>query len=304
MSALPEAVQRMADEAAAIEEQLRAAQADAGNVNDPAPTPPAADVNAPAEPPAAPQPTQDEIWQQRYQTLQAKYNAEVPRFAEQLRQANARMQDLEQKLAEKQAEPPKPVVSDEDKQAFGEDLLDTVDRIAKARTAEMAAQLAERDRQIAELQTKVGQVAGTVDEDAFFTNLDRAMPEWQQINVTQDFVNRWLQEVDPLTGVSRMTILRSHVAARDVERTLNVFRTYKASVTPAQPPSNPLAAQVAPSRDSSAGAPPVSADKKVWTQRDIARFYEDARRGNITPDEAARTEAEIMTAVAEGRVAA
>ena len=302
MSALPAAVQRQLDVANQIEEQMRAPAADAAPPSDqPAVTDPAS--NAPAEPTPPQQPAEDPTWQQRFLTLQGKYNAEIARYNEQQRALAAQVDELKQKLEQKPVEPPKPVVSDEDKQAFGEDLLNTVERIAAAKVQALEGQLAQRDEVIAELKAQLGSVASNVGKRDFFSELDRLMPDWEATNADPDFYQRWLAEVDPMTGHMRKSILDAHVQAQDVERTLGVFRAYRATVAkPAAPAPNPLEKQVAPSRTDSGGAAPAGNEPKIWSQGEIAQFYDKVRRGAIAHDVAARLEADIMQAAAEGRI--
>jgi hypothetical protein len=302
MSALPVAVQRQLDEAKQIEEQMRAPAADAP-APDQQPAEDAPASSAPADP-TPPQPkAEDHDWQQRFLTLQGKYNAESARSVEAHRALQAQVDELTRKLEQKPVEPPKPVVSDEDKQAFGEDLLNTVERIATAKVQTMEQQLAQRDTVIAELQAQLGMVASSAGKRDFFSDLDRGMPDWEQTNADPDFFQRWLMEVDPMTGHMRKAILDAHVQAKDVERTLGVFRAYRAAVAkPAVPTPNPLEKQVAPSRNDSGGAPPAGNEPKIWMQAEIAAFYDQVRRGQITPEVAARMEADIMQAAGDGRI--
>ncbi|MBS4017455.1 MAG: hypothetical protein KGZ68_04375 [Dechloromonas sp.] len=302
MSALPAAVQRQLDEAKQIEEQMRAPAADAQTVEEQPPADAPAS-NAPAEPTPPQTRHEDPDWQQRFLTLQGKYNAEMARSNEAHRALQAQVEELKQRLEQKPVEPPKPVVSDEDKQAFGEDLLNTVERIATAKVQTMEQQLAQRDEVIARLQAQLGTVASSVGKRDFFSELDRQMSDWEQTNADPDFYQRWLMEVDPMTGHVRKAILDAHVQAQDVERTLGVFRAYRATVAkPAVPTLNPLEKQVAPSRNDSGGAPPAGNEPKIWMQAEIAAFYDQVRRGQIAPEVAARMEADIMQAAGDGRI--
>jgi hypothetical protein len=88
---LPKQIQAELDAAARIESELAAppqAQeqpAPATEVNTP-PVQPAAEPPAPAAPVASAEPVQDaEYWRRRFETMQGKYNAEVPRLHQDLR---------------------------------------------------------------------------------------------------------------------------------------------------------------------------------------------------------------------------
>ncbi len=300
MDRLPEAVKRELAEAdrlqASIDAASSAASAPAGSTPDGA---------APHDTHTLP-PEQDvkqelELVTQRYRALQGKYNAEVPRMHEQNRALETRIAQLEADAQAKAAAvPPAPIVSDADREVFGEDLMEAVDRIATARTAALRDELKHRDDVIARLEAQVTGVTEGMSKDAFFAVLDRALPQWEQINVDPRF-NAWLRETDELTGLPRKAILDRHVDAADATLALAVFKAFLAQLPP--PAANPLNNQVAPSRGSAGNAAPVDSAGS-WTNASIQQFYDDVRRGRITPERAAQMEADLMSAVAEGRITA
>src|SRR5262245_48043588 len=101
-------------------------------------TPP--EPEPPPPPPPAPPPEED--WQQRYNTLQGKYNTEIPELRGQIRS----LQDLLANMQPRAPEPPPPPpptmparreIPREDVEAYGEDLINGVQRWAEARVAPM-----------------------------------------------------------------------------------------------------------------------------------------------------------------------
>jgi hypothetical protein len=113
--------------------------------------------------------------------------------------------------------------------------------------------------------------------------------------------------VDPVYGLPRQAALNNAYEALDANRTANIFKQYLATLpaapTTAQQNRQELQRQVAPTRSRTSTAPATStADKRLYTQGEIANFYEEWRRGFIDETDAVRMEKEIHAAIAEGRV--
>ena len=153
-TALPPSVQRQLDEATALEAQLYGqAPTPEEVVNTDAPQPAETPQPAPAEPAPVEQPApqpEEETFRQRYNVLQHKYNAEVPRVHAQLREAVANITQLTaevQRLQQATARQPTTSVpqDEEDTERFGEDLMAAIDRRATALAQQM---LQSRDGEI------------------------------------------------------------------------------------------------------------------------------------------------------------
>lgn len=306
--ALPAAVQRNVDSADAI---LNAAN----NV-----TPPTGDTSTStqplqAQPPvsaeqAAPQ-VSEETWQAKFHTLTGKYNAEVPRLSQEVRELQKGIQTL---LAENKAlmeANSQPVVqqaqtfTDSDTEAFGPDLVNLVDRVSKNNSAEAKAAAEEARRAAAQLQQQLAEVRSAQAlsaKDQFVKDLTTAVPDWAAINVNQGFL-RWLGETDPVYGLPRQAGLDNAYQALDAQRVARIFEAFKAlSGKPTQVQTE-LQSQVAPNSSRGAVVPQtLPGQGKVWTQAEITAVYSDARRGVLPEAEAAQLFEEIDAAVREGRV--
>ena len=302
---LPASIQAQLDQADALHAQLvEGANAPAETVTE-TPTPPVEQVAAPAPQPTAPQP---DVWEQRYRALQGKYDAEVPRLHQQLREVNQVVQNLTAQ-ANKRPEPTTPreaLVTQKDVETYGGDLVDLIGRKAQ----EIAgSQVHALQQQIAALESKLGQTAqrqDQSDEGRFYTALAGAVPDYKEINLEPAWL-QWLGQVDPLTGRSRQNYLDDAAASRDAGRVATIFSTFKASRTPpaqvTETIQQELSRQVAPSRSSS-GTPKAAATPgtKVWTSKDLDAHYRKVRLNEIAPADAARIESEINQAMAEGRM--
>lgn len=315
---LPRAVQQQVEEADALVAQMNGTQPvnpDTGEpiVTDPQPNPEPEPQNISPEPEPKPA-VSEETWEQKYHTLKGKFDAEVPRLYAQVRELNTQVTQLTADLAVAKATPAQPVpastpslITEQDKEAFGPDLIDLIERATEAKLAGSRQLEAQLTAEIAELKGKLGNVTErqvVSDKDRYESALTTAVPDWQALNVDQGFLN-WLAEVDPVYGVPRQYALNNAYEALDANRTAIIFNQYKKSVTPPAQPNNraDLQRQVAPTRSRTSPAPTnPNVDKRVYTQQDIDAFYSEWRRGFIDEAEAVQIEKDIHAATVEGRI--
>lgn len=323
---LPKPIQRLAQ----ADEQFMQAQADAAaGITDQATTEQTADPS-PAQPeptpqsqvPQAPVPAQDDVWKQKFDTLEGKYRSEVPTLNAQLRQSqeiNQRLQaDLQalqakvEAISNKPATPEPPASTHKDAEVFGADMIEMVSRVAgesfskhsqtfMTKVSEFTDRLDALERRL----TGVSQSTQMTAQQSFMAQLENNVPDVRALDTDQQFL-AWLAEVDPVYGAPRQAALDSAINALDVSRTVAIFNTYKASRAPAAQPTQAakeLERQVAPSTSAASGSPAANAPK-YWSMADIDKFYTDVRRGVYRgKDEAAfRIEAEINAAISEGRI--
>lgn len=282
--ALPKAVQQQVENADRMVAELNG-------------TPPAnADTGAPATPVAAAtvsqeqpvqKPVSEETWEARFHTLQGKYNAEVPRQAQQIRELNSVVQTLVAENAAIKTPPAAPVqaapiVTDAEREAFGGDLVDLVGRVAQ-QTSEQARAEAERIRSENEqLRKQVNDISGQVAagaKDRFMQQLSAAVPDWQAVNTDHGFL-AWLGETDPVYGLPRQAGLDHAYQNLDAGRVAQIFERYKALSETTRTPQQSLQSQVAPS--SSRAGTQVNTDPlngRIWTNAEIAPIYQTRRLG-------------------------
>lgn len=315
---LPKAIQQQVEVADAMVAQMHG-QTPPGetdvNPDNPDGTLPAEPQAKTVSPEPKPQPVvPEETWQAKYLTLKGMYDAEVPRLHAQMREMNAQVQQLIAENATVKAAQPAPsqdpvktLITEQDKEAFGSDLLDLIDRATEAKIAGFRDREAQLQQEIAELKGKVGRVdesIGSNSKELFLERLAKHVPDWEALNVDQGFL-AWLAEVDPVYGLPRQAALNSAYEALDAGRTAAIFKQFKAMTAPQQTQqARPnLQSQVAPTRSRTSPAPSTSAgDKRTFTQGEIAQFYDQWRRGFIDEAEAVRIEAEIAAATQDGRI--
>lgn len=310
---LPKAIQAQIEAADAQVEQMYGRQPDNTDTDNQNPEPQVDSKQPEANIPQvvqAPQPAVDE-WKPRFDTLQGKYNAEIPRLNQQVRETQHALQTLLEENARLKAshrEPVNNLVTDADREAFGTDLVDVMGRVAKEATQPLRQELDRLNNEKAQLEAQLGHVNSEVQvsaADRFQTKLTQLVPNWETVNQDQRFL-LWLGEQDPVFGVQRQAALDAAAGRNDAAATAAVFTTWLNTVTPPQTPTNPrqeLQNQVAPSRSRVAAAPTADdGATQIWTEAQISNFYTEARRGRFDQAEADRIEAQINRAVSEGRV--
>ena len=236
----------------------------------------------------------DKSWEQRYKVLANKYSAEVPRYAAEIRSLKAEIAELK-KAAEAKPEPAKQVdnlVKPEEVAEYGEKFVDFVKRAAK--------EVVPND--VSELRSTVEELRKTnsqLERKRFFEELAGLSPTWESLNTDKEFLD-WLGELDPYTGQQRQSLFDDAYAKLDAWRVANFFNAYNDSLEKKEPPAQKpnLAEQVTP-KTTGKTAPPQG--KKLYTNAEVARFYDELRRGKISQEDARRIEQDIFAAQAEGR---
>lgn len=256
----------------------------------------------------------EETWAQKYHTLKGMYDAEVPRLYSDLREMKAQVQQLIADKAEiearKSVEIPQveSLITDEDKEAFGPDLIDLIERATNSKVATLMNREAELVKEIKELKGQLGTVTErqvVSEKDRFLAGLAQQVPDWEAINVDPGFLS-WLQAVDPVYGIPKQVALSNAYEGGDVARVATIFNSYKGTIAPKAPKARTgqeeLQRQVAPTRTRSGTPPTNSESEQYFTNQDIEQFYTDWRRGVYDDAEAAIMEKQIHAAAAEGRI--
>ena len=260
-----------------------------------------------------PQEFSDEKWAHKYHTLKGMYDAEVPRLHSQVREMQTQIQQLIADKAEIEArkvEVPQvdSLITDEDKEAFGPDLIDLIERATNSKVATLANREAELVKEIKELKGQLGNVTErqvVSEKDRFLSSLAQQVPDWETLNIDPGFLS-WLQEVDPVYGIPKQVALSNAYEGGDVARVATIFNSYKGTLAPRAPKAKTgqqeLQRQVAPTRTRSGTPPTNSESDQYFTNQDIEQFYTDWRRGVYDDAEAAIMEKQIHAAAAEGRI--
>lgn len=326
---LPKQVVRQSEEVARIEESLKPKQAEVQEAEDKpqeveAKQPePVKEESQPQVEQKQPEPPQqqgedDAKWEHKYKSLANHYT----RFA---KDQNAKIAELEAKLEElkkapkQEAKPEakedrKPLVTEDDVEQFGSDLVNLARRIARdeygSRESEYRSEIQELKQALNEAKAQLGDVAKTQTTSAkerFFSGLEARVPNWEQIQNTEA-CQAWLGTRVAGTRYTWHEVLVDAAGQYDVDRAVEVFQAFRATQPQSaqQKPVNQaeLQRQVAPQKSKTAQAP--NANKKTYSVADINTVTQQIiklQKGGRF-EEAARLENDLNAAYAEGRVRA
>jgi hypothetical protein len=272
--------------------------------------------NAGTEPPAPVPPEEDwKSWKHKYDTLRGMYNSQVPQLQATIREANEKISALEAKA---RTIPPQPArlapttsITDKDREDFGDDTIDMMQRAARASVEGEIAELRNTISQLQQLTPKVSQLETRQvlsAEDQYFSRLTAIVPDWNAVNDNPQF-HEWLLEPDPLTGVTKQQHLEAAHNHMDYNRVAAFFNTWKALSASVPPPSptvttsaaSQLERQIAPGNGRSSQP---STEPATITREQVAKFYNDISRGLYRGKDAERAKQEqaIFLAQREGRI--
>jgi len=266
---------------------------------------------------------EDQTAEQRYRTLQGMYNADTGRLRGENAQLAQRLGQLEQLLAsmaagtQSDAQPAKAerLITDKDVEEYG-DSIDVMRRAAREEVLGQRAEIEALRRQLTQLQTSVvPKVESVVHQQAvsaeqvFWNELTAVVPEWRDINADQGF-HSWLLEVDPLSGMPRQSFLADAQNRLDARRVAGFFRMWQsmngnsAAQQTRSTAATQLEKQLAPGRSRASSSTPTGTEAKGYTRAEVAKFFDDVRKGLYKgrEQERDRTERDIFAAQGEGRI--
>jgi predicted nucleic acid-binding Zn-ribbon protein len=270
-------------------------------------------------------------WKQKYSVLKGKYDAEVPRLHQDLRDANARITRLEDKIAsvatkpkEEEKERPRTDFTQEEVEDYGEDLLEVIGRKARQIVEqEYRPKISELESTVSTLKTQLGetgQKVGRFEQNEVFAQLDREVENWRQINVDPEF-HEWLDQQDPFSGETRKDLLLRAFNRKNAHQVKAFFEGYKkenAAVVPKSSADSQPSGQggmdtgsrlnldnyIAPGTPKGGGNAGAPREKRLWSSAEIGKFYSDVQKGRYKnrPEDKSRIEADIVAATREGRI--
>jgi len=273
----------------------------APEIPDPASAPEVADP-APATAPTPTHATADlptpEEWakfQQRHRTLQGSFNA----LNERHRETASSLQHMQEKLSAAPAAPAVDAAIVEEtvkriRDGLGEELQELID----TRVAHLLDQrLATHVSPLKDVVASTLQVSQQQAREVFWDRLDVLAPEWEQLNTDPGFL-RWLDQIDPASGVPLKAHMADADSKLDANRTALFFTAYLRERDKTRAPTP------TPRPETQGGPTPRPNQPKLIARKDIAKYYSDLQRGVYRgrEAEAVAIEQEIMNAQRDGRV--
>ena len=255
-----------------------------------------------------------ESFKQKYATLRGKYDAEVPRLHQQVKELTDQMNAIrEEAQAAKKAEAEKPkekvsYVTDADREEYGDDLIDFQRRVAKEVSQDYEERFEQQSRVIQDLQSKISNTDNQVGEVGFTQKLNALVPGFDQLDNDERWV-AWLNEIDPMTRGPRRDQAQAAFNSGDAEAVAHYVGLFRGSVEPVangkSDRQTELEKQVTPSRSASTVASKSSNNSsKVYSEKELDRGWTKIRDLNSQGkyDDAEKLEAELTVAYMEGRV--
>lgn len=251
-----------------------------------------------------------DYWRHKFKSLDGilrRKDTELDQMRDMLAAMQQSVQNIEQSQNARQPEPETPLVTKDDEQTFGSDLVDMVRRAAQDTVRSLKGELMETlSNEYRGLKDQVHEVSNSVQltaKERFEQKLDDHDPSWRKLDSDPQFIE-WLQ-----ASPTRAREWASAVKALDHEAVAEKFDTYKLLTqqkrdreeAPKNDKRRQLEKQVAPGKSRSVPSEqPDPDDRKTWTSSDIARAFSERKK--YSPQEWAKMEREIFAAQQEGRV--
>lgn len=297
-------------------------------------------ANEPVTPPMVGpgEPSGDEVakWMAKYGTLKGKYDAEVPRMAEQIRELKAELSNMQrsgaigaqpewsQRLNNSSDQTQIPAATEINRQTLTEydeefgKVLDVV-QAQSAIINELRAQIASLGGNVEAVQQSQVQTA----TDHFWGELGRLVPDFDVVNQDPEFI-AWLDEEDGLSGRTRKESGNAALASLDhfrVARIVNEFKSSRRSAEsatqlvakkPVGPIVQPQSIQPSTAQSDATAAAAAVTQEPIFTSAEIDDIYSKRRAGRYpfqwrgqlvkTPADAEALCMEIQQAGVHGRI--
>ena len=256
----------------------------------------------------------EDDFKQKYSTLRGKYDAEVPRLHQQVREMTEELTAIRKEMTAKKDEPTKPkekvsLVTDADRAEFGEELLEVQRRVAQEVSQDYEGRLEQQDAVIKNLQDELAKTGSQVGEVGFSQRLNQAVPDFPQIDNDERWV-AWLNEHDPMLRGPRRDQAAAAFQAGDAEAVLHYVNLFKESIAQPEPAprdqrQSELEKQVAPNRSAnSVRTQSANQNSKIYSPKEVDNAWTKVRALNTKGKyaDAEKLEAELTAAYMEGRV--
>ncbi len=137
-----------------------------------------------------------------------------------------------------------------------------------------------------ELQSELEQMRAEIEslrgsasqsrEQAFWAQLDSAMPDWQSQQADPEF-QAWLADNDPVSGRTRDSFVKDAQKSLDAKRVVAIFKSYQATTQPTQAPQQASRPSAPPVGKSIQAELPPPAQKLRYS--DWQKFQRDMTQG-------------------------
>lgn len=272
---------------------------------------------AAAEPSPAPEPgSEEETYKRRYETLVGKYNKEVPRLQQQIRELQSRNEFLESTAAFRKDQPqpgpsnapaPGPTAPFDVKKYLNEDEIAEYGEEFYNKQAKLFDKILD-ERLNERIKNERASMSAEAREDRLFMDLRMRIPDFDSVNNDPLFLD-WIESTRDghSGGTLKDSIVRAHKNF-DPEPIISIFNAWKNGKedqpgnAPAgrEPTKQNLERQVAPKKTTATKSPMTG--PRIYTRDEIKQLTNRMISGQMPRAEADRTMKEIDQAYSEGRI--
>lgn len=249
-------------------------------------------------------------FEQAYKTLRGKYDAEVPRLHQQIRELNNALRELQTRLEEaekrhKQEEQSSvSSVTEKDIEFYGAEMVDFIRRVStevvNKATDKLMKQMNER---IDQLVNNISNVQQTVTQSAmerFWSTVRSLVPDWDVVDNDPKWIE-FLNSTPEFTTETYRDLAVKAIQAGDATKIANLVKIWRgnSASTETKSAASELKRQVSPSTTKAAVTPTT---QKIWTGKDYAYIFSRKAEQELDPKTLAAKQAEAQLALAEGRI--
>lgn len=230
--------------------------------------------------------------------LQGKYDAEVPRLHEEMREMKDIIEQIKSNSDSMSGDGDMDLV-EQLKSDYGESFVGGIDAFLDRKLAE---KLRDYERKI----DSVSEATNKTAKGMFFESLTSLVPDWRDIKDDSEF-GEFLKEVDPFSGKTRYDLASEASNSYDAHRVAsfyNAFKEIKGKSKSSKAASDKRKESLVTPAGSSKAGKTDGGETEFVTEEEIARFYHDLTHNLFkgTEEDAKIIRAKIDKAVAEGRV--
>lgn len=239
-------------------------------------------------------------WEKRFKNMKRSHDETVNQLRSQNEELSGQVEKLTALVEKAKTEEPaaqEPVFTKEEVEEYGQGFLDMVTRVAKsASSGSSSGDIANELKELKGQFHNIVQNQVRTEEEKFYDELTRAVPNWEAINEDERF-HEWLKEEMPMTGNERQHFLSQAQQRFDASTVKGFFIQWQQeqsgqSVLPdTKTTTNEYVAE-------------RGHGTEIWTAADIDAFYKDKTLGRFRgrDEEARQIEMRIFRAQNEGRV--
>lgn len=234
-------------------------------------------------------------WQQRFNVLQGKYNAEVPQLQQQIKALQEQLDNTANQSgkAAELAGAIEAELSEEELELLGPELTKTIRKM-------IAKSVPTANDDLAKLQTKVEsfeQEAAQHKQALFWTEVNRSVPDWKEMQAKPE-AQTWLTGIDPISGQVRNDLLQHAANIHNAYQVIKIFNEMAIATNGRKIPNEKIHPNTSRAQNNTQEA------GKLWSRSEINQFYKDKTRGRYNTEQANAIERDIFAAQNDGRIVA